>query len=295
MARVPLNGPLCATVFFWAVNFVSIKVIYREMEPPALALIRFLVMGSVLYMLSRARGHDLIPPAGERRPVLLAGLMSMGVYMVLFLEGMARTSPGEGAVMLATAPLLTYLVGLRRGTERFLPGAAFGTGLAFLGVGMVAAGGGAETRHHLAGNGLVLLSAVAWASSALLMGPLVARREPLPVFTYSLLGAFPVMLIYGLSATLRTDLRALSTAGWAHFAQISLGSGVVAFLSFYIGVRAVGPAVATLYQYCVPPLAALLAWATLGQSLAPAQWAGIVTVLVGCGVASRARAVNSRA
>lgn len=274
MRRFPLNGPLCVTVAFWAMNFVSLKLVFTEISPPAVALQRWIVMTLALLALCAWRGVSLRFERAETWRLLGAGALSMGVYMVFFMEGMRRTTPAEGSVVLATAPLITYGITVLLKVEPFVKGALLGSAVAFAGVATVVFGGTGAARGDLAGDGLVFLSAIAWAVSAVAMRPMVARRDPLSTLTVSMFGALPILLVWGLGPTLRDPVTDLSASGWANFVQISLGSGVLAFLGFYAGVRDVGASVATLYQFAVPPLAATIGWIVLGQALGPVQWLG---------------------
>jgi drug/metabolite transporter (DMT)-like permease len=101
-------------------------------------------------------------------------------------------------------------------------------------------------------------------------------------------GALP-LLLYGGWGAWQVDPRSLSAVGWLSFCHVALLSGVLAFYCFYLGVRQIGAAGATLYQFSVPPMAALFGWWLLGQGLAPVQFLGFVAALVGVYVAQRAR------
>lgn len=284
--------PLLITDLFWAYNFVSIKVLYAVgFSPASLGLGRYLLMAMALAGVCRLYREPLKPAErADWRPILWLGFLSMGLYMVLFLEGMQRTTPAEGAIVLATIPILTALMSAAFGMERLTLGAFLGASVAFAGVAMVALGGAAETHGSLLGNGLVLSSAFVWAFAATRMKPLLAKYSPVRLLTLSMPGAFPILLPYGLLPLLATPIGSMGAVGWLNIAQVVLGSGVIAFLGFYAGVRQVGPAGATLYQFLVPPLAAFFAFVLLGQTLAPMQWVGFAVVLAGVISASIARA-----
>jgi drug/metabolite transporter (DMT)-like permease len=221
--------------------------------------------------------------------VLAAGFVSLGVYMVFFLEGMQNTSAAEGAVLLATAPLLTYVFSVAGKLETFSLGGLFGTLLAFAGVSAVILGGARAGSGTLVGNLTVFTSAVIWALSTLQMRPLLTRYEPLPLLTASVPGALPLLIPYGALATSQTRWAELTTTTWANLVQITFGSGLIAFVCFYMGVKSVGPAIATRYQFFVPVIAAGISWIVFGRSLVGIQWLGIAGVIGGVAVTSFAR------
>ncbi|CAN5363849.1 DMT family transporter [soil metagenome] len=293
MSRPRLNGPLSLTVVIWGYNFVSLKLLYREMPAGVVAVVRFLLMWGTLWLLCLATRRLPKIEKGDRLRILGSGFLSMGLYMSLFLSGMAGTTPAEGAIMLATAPVLTYLISLMLKWERYLPVALAGTLMAFGGVAIIV--GAAHSGHgSLRGNGLVFASAIVWAVSALAMRPLVGKYDPLAVLTYSMPGALPALLMYGGAATLAYDPSHLTYVGVLNLGQAVFFSGVLAFLSFYKGLSQVGPAMATAYQFCVPVIATFFGWVFFRHTLVPLQWIGVMAVLSGVGTASWARARAAR-
>ena len=130
------NLPLSIVVVCWAFNFVAVKVVYREMTSPVLALVRYLVMWALLVVICRAQGESLAVERGDRVRVWLNGALSMGLYMVLFLGGMANTTASEGGIIMATSPLFTYLISVVFRWEPFRPWAMGGSLIAFGGVAM---------------------------------------------------------------------------------------------------------------------------------------------------------------
>lgn len=285
------NGPLMWMVLFWGFNFVAVKVLYKEMSPPAVSIYRWLVMYGLLIGICRVRRLSLVPKREDWPLILLVGAICMGAYMVLFLEGMSKTTSSEGAIMLATSPILTYLFSCLRKHEPFSGGALIGAIIAFIGVGTVILGGSAAGHGSLMGNLTVLLSAVVWAVGAVVMKPLVSKYDPTQLLTISMPGALPILIPYGLMATVNTDLSRISPTAWFMFGTVAVLSGVVAFACFYAGIRKIGAPAATLYQYFVPPTAVFFGWVVLKVVPTPMQLSGLLIVLGGVAYAGRARQV----
>lgn len=259
------------------------------MEPSALALVRFLLMWAILVAIGFATKQPPRVARADLGKTFFAGMVSMGVYMVFFLEGLKRTSSADAAIVLASAPLLTYGFSLIFRLERFRWAGLLGTLLALVGVAAVTLNGARTGASTWQGNLTVFVSAIVWALSTFQMRPLVERYGSLPALTASMPGALPILAIYGGASTFGTDFRALDAVTWANLAQITLASGVAAFICFYIGVKQVGPATATRYQFFVPVLATLFAWWVFGQRPNAMQWTGIATVIAGVTLTSWAR------
>jgi drug/metabolite transporter (DMT)-like permease len=292
--KVPLNLPLTVTVLSWGFNFVALKVLYGEMSAPVVALARYLVMFALLLAACFVRRESILPRKEDGGRILAFGFVAMGLYMVLFMEGMKGTTPAEGAIVLATSPIFTFLLSCLVGHERFSTSALVGSLIAFLGVTLVILGGSASGHGSVAGNLTILLSSVVWAASAVMMKPLLARYSPTQVLTMSMPGALPLLLPYGLGATLATDFARITPYAWFMFASVAVMSGFVAFICFYTGLRRIGASGAALYQYFVPPTAAFFAWIVMGKALTPVQFVGFAVVSFGVAYAGRARALALR-
>lgn len=295
MRRLPLNGPLLLVVLFWGFNFVAIKAVQPMIGVRALALLRFPAMWFLLLLICAWRGESVRPKPGDGRAVFLVGFLSMGVYMVLFLEGMGRTSAAEGAIVLSTSPIFTYMLSVARRQETFSLPAFAAVVVAFVGVALVILGGASGEHGTPLGNLLVLVAAVAWAGSTVMMKPLLGHYSPTQVYAMSMPAGLPLLLPYGLLPVLATDFRAVTPFGWAMFGWIGLVAGVFAFILFYRGLHEIGPSGAASYQFLVPPTAALSAWAVTGKALAPLQWVGFTVVLAGVVWATKVRQAAARA
>ena len=287
---MPRPSPqLSGAVVFWGFNYVAVKLLYPEMGPPVVGLMRALIIQVLLLAWCWARKEPLRYARGEALRVLATGCLSMGVYMVAFLEGVARTTPSDAAILMASGTVLTYLFACLFGQERFVPGALVGSAVALVGVALVVLGGAAGGHGSLGGNLLILLAAALWALSMVASKRIAHDYGPVRMFALSLPGALPVLLVYGLGPTLRQDFGAVSPRGWAMFATVVLGSGLVAFSLFYDGLRRVGAARAAGYNYLSPVVAVLCAWAAFGTPPRAFQLVGLATILGGLVLANGAR------
>lgn len=289
-SRLPIGWPLAVAVLAWGFNFVALKALYAEIGPPALALSRYAVMWALFVALCLATRESLRYERRGAFAVLWFGFLSMGVYMVLFMEGMRNSYPAEGAILLNTSPVLTLLLAAAIKLERFRLLSLVGGIVAFLGVALVIAPGISGGADKAAGNMLVLASAAVWAYCVVLMKPLLSEYTPLRLVTLSMPGGLVPLFVYWIAVD-RGDmpLLQLSPLAWLMFAHVALASGVLAFLAFYRGVRDVGASGASLAMYFVPPLTVLFEWLVFGRTLLPVQFVGLAVVLAGVFLAQRSR------
>ena len=284
-----LNLALTIAVLCWGFNFVALKIAYREMAVPVMSLTRFLLTWGAMILVCLVRKESLRFPKEDVWRLLTLGFLANGVYMVLFLEGMARTSAAEGAIVVNTAPVFAILLAVVAGKEGFRWWTLVGALVALAGVCMVALGGAADLKGELLGDALILASAVLWAWCVILTRPLVERYTPYRVLTLSMAGAAVVIVPYGLRATVSAPWSHFSAATILSTAHVGLLAGAVGFSCFFAGVKDVGSTGAILYQYGVPLLATFFAWLLLGQGMGVLQFCGMLVVFVGVAVAWRSR------
>jgi drug/metabolite transporter (DMT)-like permease len=70
-----------------------------------------------------------------------------------------------------------------------------------------------------------------------------------------------------------------AAAGWGWIAAIALGSTVLGVSAFFVGLRAVGPATASIVSTAEPVVTVALAMLVYGEALGASQLAGGVLVL----------------
>jgi drug/metabolite transporter (DMT)-like permease len=287
------NPFLLVTMLFWGFNFISLKILFPVMEPAAILFWRYFVMGSVLVAVCALTKQSLKIPAEHRNRILFAGFNSMGIYMIFFMEGVKLTSAGEAAIILVTNPIMVAIWMMVLKLEPKSYAKAIGSVIAFIGVALVILGrpgvvsSSKETSDRLLGDLFMILGAASWSWSVVISKPISAFIKPLPLFTMSMLGGLPVVLLYGFAPALQVHWPSFTAWQWINFAQISLGSGVIGMVFYYKGISQLPASIATMHQFLVPVLATGFAAVILHERLAWVQAIGLAVLFVGVLVAMK--------
>ncbi len=289
------NWYLLIAVACWGLNFVAVKEAYKQFDPPALALLRFLVMWACLVALCLWKGESLRYPKADAFKLLYFGFATMGIYMVFFLEGMRGSGATEGSILIQLSPVFTALLAAALGQERFSAGSLSGALLALAGIVLIVYNPSAGHENKPFYNMVVVLAALCWAYCVTLMRPLLERHSPLRAFTLSMAGGLPVMLAYGLVPSLRQNWTGVTLYSWTMLFHIAVLSGVVAFLCFYQGVKDIGGTAATLYQFLVPVAAMIFGLLIRGTIPTILQLIGFAVVILGVWYGTRARSLAQAA
>jgi drug/metabolite transporter (DMT)-like permease len=269
----------------WGVNFAVVKGALVDIPAMAFNALRFPLASLTVYLILRARGPL---PSFERRDlgrILFLGVAGNGVYQLLFIHGLDRTSAGNTALLLATVPVWAALLSalLREGTlDRYVVGGIMAT---LAGMVLVILGGDAQLQvgaSTLAGDLMAAGAAFLWATYTVGSRGLILRYGSVPVTAWTLWVGTVVLVILGIPDLVTMDwggIPALSGWGAVGFAGVfALG---LSYLLWYRGVHRLGSARTAAYSNLVPVVALLTAWALLGEVPSALQWGGAVVILGG--------------
>lgn len=232
-------------------------------------------------------------PAAAWREGLLLCLLWGAPFVLLVAFGLRLTSTAQAssiapAAMPVFAGVLGGIVlGERQGTARWLGYGAITVGLICL-VGASAASRGAP---NLLGLAALLGAALLWAIYTIVFRRsfLSAMQAAALIATWSAILFLPVYAMFGLSR--------LTLASPSELALQVVYQGVLmsclAVVAFNRAVALLGPSAATAIIALLPVVASLLAIPVLGELLLPAQWAAIVVIGLGVGLAARRPSVRS--
>jgi len=270
--------------FVWGSTFLAIRVGVREVPPFLLAGMRFLVAGIVLYGWMRARGTASPTVREWSAASLLAVLIFVFDYGLLFWAE-RRVPSGIAAVMMATIPVfmaLAEIVFLR--TQRL----TLRLGLALLvGMGGVAVLVGhtmslGEVPVDTAGACALIVAAISWSVAASL-----SRKLPLPAAkamssgAQMLAGGVLLMLTAAVLGEFRGfHVQAVSRGAWLALAYLIVAGSIVGFTAYVWLIHHESPTKVGTYAYVNPVVAVLVGYFLGGEAIGPRTIVGTLLVLV---------------
>lgn len=257
---------------------------------PELLLIRFVVAALVLWLVVAVRR-----PARPNGRLVLVGLALGGVcyatQSALYFAALPYNGPSLTTLLLYTFPVIVFVVSLVRGREQATRGRWIALALALGGVAAVLLGTGSGTLHPI-GVALGLATALAYATYILIGDSLDHGFDRILLSAVVCTGAVVTYTV----VTLATGGPSLGFApgGWWWAAALGLVATAFALTTFFVGMRLVGAATASIVS-CVEPVATVLIGVTLfGDVLGPVQLLGALAVVVAVVLLQRRpRAVNA--
>ncbi len=294
------EGALLFTILVWGLNFPVVKAVLEIMHPHVLNAFRFVVSAAVLggaYVRHRRRrGLSLWQPLKEH-PLQIGALGILGFvfYQFSFIVGLSYTTAGNAALIMASAPLWTAVVGRTFRTERLQGASWFALLIVLAGTFVVVMGGAEEVdlgSETFVGNLIMLLAAVFWGGYTAFSKPVLSYLSATGLTFLSLLFALP--FLFGIAIPFYADTD-WSQIRLIHWAAILFSGGLSTGLAITIwnnAVSMVGASNTAVYGNLVPLVALGFSYVILGESIYFAQIAGGALVIGGVLVMRRARSLG---
>jgi drug/metabolite transporter (DMT)-like permease len=265
---------------FWGANFVLAGPVLHDLPPLWAAALRFVVSAVLMIAIASGRGEALRGPARAHAGVYaLLGVVGILGFNLLFFFAMQSTSAANGALIMATNPLVTTLVAAAMLGERANRKQWLALPLAFVGVLVVITGGHPErvsTLQFAPGDLLMLGANVTFA-----LYNVLGRRFMPPgsafVNTTLVTAAGATLLLFAALVSGEAPAVPGVKASLA-LAVMAVGGTVLAYLFWNTGLQRLGASRTALFFNLVPVFT-MLTGAVVGVLPSHAQLFGAVLVL----------------
>jgi drug/metabolite transporter (DMT)-like permease len=284
----------------WGTNYALVKTAFRELDPQAFNALRLVeasaVMVGVNLLVSRYRPAVADQAGGEiasifHTPAAVTGrdwlrlawlgLVGHCLYQYFFIGGLADTSVANGALIVASSPIVITLLSTLTGKERIGALHWAGTVLSFLGIYIVVGRGAQVSAASLRGDLMLLAAVFCWGLYTIGARPLMARHSPVGVTALSMLLGTLMYLPLAAPAISRIEWGSVSVLTWVKLVYSSLFALCVAYTIWYAAVREIGSARTSAYSNLLPIIAMVTAYFSLGEPLGRDKLGGAAAVLAG--------------
>lgn len=256
------------------------KVAYEQRMPfVSLLAMRFTIAAAVLIIIvicsARLREAWRLLPRRRARALVLWGVFGFAGQSSLYFAALRTISASLNEVLLYTCP--AFLALIVWGMSRRRPPALrlLAIGLALLGTWICA--GPIDRRSDLIGVGLAVLAGLWYASFLLVLDRITPGVPGLLSGALMVTGA---ALAFDAGALL-TGERSLpkTPIAWGVVLGMVFCATLLGFVLFVVGMKRVGPQVASILSTFEPLGTLFLAATLLGERLLPAQWLGAALIL----------------
>jgi drug/metabolite transporter (DMT)-like permease len=259
-----------------------------EFMPPLLVVAFRFIVGDVLVscLLLILKPADRIAPR-ELLPVAGLGCLYVAIGQGTFTLGIHLTSAANTRLIFATSPVWGLLLGSMLGLERPTRRGILGVSLSILGVGVVFYEGLSADYVGLAGDLLVLVSAMTFGAYTVFSIPMLRRHSPLAVATYSLLFGGMVVFLFSVPFLPGLDWRNVGVGAWAAVIFSGVFATAFAFAAWQVGIGRIGANRVLVYQYLITLTGVASGIVFFDESLGIEKLVGGAVILAGVYLARR--------
>ena len=290
---------LILAMFLWASLYPAGKPVLETVPAALVALVRvvvaFLVLGGLVVL--RGRGREAVEEL-IRHPLdsAILGLLSFFASSILMLLALERLPASVVGLIINANPLWLslFVVAVSRpeGSGRLLAGALVslvGVGIVLFRAELASATGVPTEGLDPLGAAFALANSVVVASSALWTKRVVQGRDPMVMTTLGCLwGTLPLLVIVSQGGGL-SPLAETTDLQRGLLLYLGVGCTAANFALFNHALKRMSAERAAAFQYMVPVLSAVLAFALLGEAFTWPLLVGGVAVLGGIALAQRRR------
>lgn len=271
---------IMTSVFFWGTNFVLAAPILAEISPEWAAALRFWCGAALMLSIALIQRERLWQLLRQHAPVyLLAALLGITAFNLLFFHALRATSADNAALIMATNPLLTALLASVILGER--PGARhlIALPIALLGVVVVITQGSVSallSLHVAQGDWLMLGANLSWAFYNIVVRRYMSSTSALGNTAWTMvMGA---LLLTAVALSGNAPFQLLSMHASLALLVMAVGGTVLAYLFWSVGIKHLGAARTSIFLNLVP-VSAMLASAFVGILPTLAQVVGGLLVM----------------
>ncbi len=280
-------GPVDWTLFsgiagIWGASFLFISIGLEAFPPGVVTLLRVGLGALILELLPGPRIHVA---REDRVRVVALSILWVGIPFTLFPIAEQHISSAVTGLLNGAMPLFTALFAALFFGTRTSGVQLAGVGVGFLGVVAISVPSAGEGSSEAWGVALVVLATVCYGLAINIAAPLQARYGSRPLMARMLALATLWTLPYGLVGLPSASLAPAPVAAVAVLGLVGTG---LAFLIMGTLVGRVGSTRASFITYLIPVVALVLGVVVQHDDVAPLALVGVVLVIGGALLASRA-------
>lgn len=278
--------PVIIAILFGSV-FVAGKYLADAIPPATLSALRYSVTVLVfLPILFKQRLQILSINRRDWILIVLAALLGITTYHVLFYWSLHFTSATNVALIHAANPLLTLMLAWFILKQVITRRAVLGFCLAVVGITFIVSDGSFQqllTLRLNTGELLMLIATISWAGYTVLLKGINQKKVGSSVLT-GLVAMIGWLLLLPLSAR-EVDISFIASVSWSSWLAVlymGAGSSGLGYWLYTKSARDLGPATTSLLVYSMVPLVvAIIEWLWLGVAMNWIQAAGFIFICCG--------------
>jgi drug/metabolite transporter (DMT)-like permease len=276
---------LLMTAIFWGGTFIAGRVIVGHVNPVAAAFLRFVVASLFLVMLT-LKSEGLPRPMGGKKIIalLLLGITGVFAYNLFFFKGLELISAGRASLIIANNPIFIAIFSFLFFAEKMTPLKVVGILISVSGA-VIAISGGNPAALLSGGLGMgdayIFCAVCSWVAYSLIGKRAMNQFSPLAAVTGAAVIGMVMLSIPAWLSGMPAELPLYRPIDWAAIFYLGFFGTVLGFVWYYDGIKAIGPARASLFINFVPLSAITLGYLLLDEPVTFSLLFGAALVVSG--------------
>jgi drug/metabolite transporter (DMT)-like permease len=245
----------------WSIAYVFTRMALRHFSPYSLGFLRYIIASALLAVIACAFG--ISPPARKDWGLIAAsGATGFFLYMITLNTGSMTETAATNSIIIATAPIMTTLLGGVLYGEKLVSSQWFAIALEFSGIMILNIRNGSFS----VGIGILWLLLAAFLLSVfnLLQRKLTKTYTGLQVSIYSIFAGTAMLSVFIREAV--TEVRAADAEYILYVALLGIFSSALSYVTWSIAIkRAPHTSSAGNYMFLTPLLAAVMGFLIAGE------------------------------
>ena len=273
--------------FIWGSSFVLVKIGLSEIPPISFAMVRFLIAGTLMLIISLLRNRwskitKLIKEDFIALSVL--GLTGYTLFFIFAFEGMLFTTASNASIVTNFAPIFIAILSVLFLNEKLNIRRIIGIPMSFLGVLLVVTEGDLANLFSIdkiLGDLLIVISAFFWAIYTIYSKPIFEEEDTFAITTMSMILGAIYLIPFAFMLENPSVIIEISLLAWAIIVFLALFGSVVAYLLWNEIVSKIDATLAGTTLFLIPIFTIILAVILIGEIITIFTLIGMILILAG--------------
>jgi len=267
-------------VAFWGISYVWMKIVFEYYPPITTMFLRLSISSALMYGLFRKKRQHI--DCKDYLSFFILSFFSPFCYFIGESFGLMHVSPTVAAVIIATIPVFTPILGFIAFNERLSLINIAGFVVSFTGVMVMVLDAELKFSASPLGVGLLFFAVLSALINIIFLKRLTIKYSSFTIISVqNLLGALlflPFFLIFdfGHFITVRPSAEAIGS-----LLALAVFASTLAFMFYTSGVRAIGIARTSIFTNLIPVITAITSFLILKEAIEHGKLLGMVIVISG--------------
>ncbi|MGZ5282136.1 MAG: DMT family transporter [Bacteroidia bacterium] len=234
-----------------------------HIQPRGFILLRIIGALICIYIYHAVLIREKIKSIRDYMQLALCAFFGVALNMVMFFEGLSRTSPIHAPLIMVTTPIIVLLIGFLLREEKLTALKILGVLVGTLGAGLLISGrAGGDKEATFWGDVMVMINASSFAVYLVIVKPLMQKYHPITVSLWTFIFGFIFVLPVGVQDLIAVEWGTLTTIHWAIIGFMVFFTTFLAYTLNAFAIQYVKASVVGSYIYLQPLLGIAIAVST---------------------------------